>query len=141
MLYAIALIGAAWLVQSLLGYWQIRHFNRRFMELRRQGRVAVGRLTGKWRAGTVVLIVFNRQKTILRAERMQGVTVFSRLKPLPSLAGKNLMRLSEQDLSRFDKLTAKAVRDAVDNVRTISKGGDVPIKQTWLERLFSLKTG
>lgn len=138
-LYVIILIGLAWLAQSFFGYRQIQHFNNRFRELRKIGRVATGRLTGKFRAGTVVLIAIDRQNQILRAERMQGVTVFSRLKPLPELEGLNLLRLKEADLlSRYNRLTVQTIQNAVDNFKTVTKGGEIPTKKTWLERLIGI---
>jgi glucitol operon activator protein len=135
-LYVIVLIGLAWLTQSFFGYRQVRHFNNRFRELRKMGRVAIGRLTGKFRAGTVVLIAIDRRNMILHAERMQGVTVFSRLKPLPGLEGKNLLQLNEEDLSHYDRLTVKTIQNAVNNFKTVSKGGEVPTKKTWMDRLL-----
>ncbi|SMO71646.1 transcriptional regulator GutM [Melghirimyces algeriensis] len=135
----ILMIGLAWLVQIILGYFQVRHFNQRFREMRRLGRVAIGRLTGKFRAGTVVLIAIDARNTIIRVEKMQGVTIFSRLRPLKGLEGKNLLDLQPEDIAGYNRLTAKAIQDAVNNVKTIAKGGDVPVKKTWLDKMLMAK--
>lgn len=134
-IYIILLIGSAWLLQSFLGFFQIKNFNKHFSQLRRKGRVAIGRKKGFFRAGTVILIAINKSNQILEAKKMQGVTVFSRVKPLRGLDGKNLLKLTMQDLHIYDKLTVAAIQDAAANVKIISKGGEVPIQKSLFERL------
>lgn len=70
---------------------------------------------------------------------MQGVTIFSRLRPLKGLEGKNLLDLQPEDIAGYNRLTAKAIQDAVNNVKTIAKGGDVPVKKTWLDKMLMAK--
>ncbi|WP_025025612.1 transcriptional regulator GutM [Caldalkalibacillus mannanilyticus] len=134
-IYIILLIGSAWLLQSFLGFFQIKNFNKHFSQLRRKGRVAIGRKKGFFRAGTVILIAINKSNQILEAKKMQGVTVFSRVKPLRGLDGKNLLKLTMQDLHIYDKLTVAAIQDAATNLKIISKGGEVPIQKSLFERL------
>jgi glucitol operon activator protein len=132
-------IGLAWGLQSMFGYLQIKHFNQRFIALRKLGRVVVGRNSGRFRAGTVILIVIDHKHNIVKAEKMQGVTVFSRMRNIEGLKGKNLLHLTREDLSKYDKLTAKAIQDAIHNLNITIKGGEIPTKRTWLDAVLQKK--
>lgn len=138
--YVIVLIGLSWLAQSVLGFFQIRHFNRKYAELRKLGRVAIGKKTGLFKAGTVVMFAIDRKNTILKAEKMQGVTVFSRVKEMKGFAGKNLLKLTTDDLSKVNKLTRIAIQDALTSYEFISKGGELKVRKTWLEMLIPSKS-
>ncbi|MBN2908913.1 transcriptional regulator GutM [Polycladomyces sp. WAk] len=118
------MIGLSWAVQSVLGYLQIKHFNQRFRAMCKLGQVVVGRNTGRFRAGTVVLIAIDKNHSIIKAEKIQGVTVFSRLRSMKKLEGKNLLRLTDSDLREYDQLTAKAIQNAINNFKTVYKGGE-----------------
>ncbi|WP_227938391.1 transcriptional regulator GutM [Alkalihalobacillus deserti] len=139
-IYLIILVGIAWLVQSFLGFFQIKNFNKHFSFLRQKGRVAIGRKRGLFKAGTVILIAINKGNKIIEARKMQGVTVFSRVRPMQGLDGKDLLKLTKQDLQIYDKLTIAAIQDAVANVKVISKGGEIPIQKTLFERLVQKVT-
>ncbi|MBD1379514.1 transcriptional regulator GutM [Metabacillus arenae] len=135
----ILLIGAAWLLQSILGYLQIKHFNKKYAELRKIGRVAIGKKTGMFRAGTVVMFAIDRNANILKSAKMQGVTVFSKVKKLKGFEGKNLLKISENEFNRVDKLTSLAIKDAMRSYHIISQGGELKPKKTWIERLIPSK--
>ncbi|WP_280770054.1 transcriptional regulator GutM [Salipaludibacillus daqingensis] len=125
-IYLIILIGLAWLVQSFLGFLQIRHFNKHFVEMRRVGKVAIGRRRGLFRAGTVVMLGVNSRKEIIDARKMQGVTVLSKVKPLKGLEQKNILKITEAELKKFDVLTAASIQDAVAQYKTVVlQGGEV----------------
>lgn len=134
--YVILLVGFSWLLQSILGFWQIKHFNKQYAELKKLGRVAIGRKTGMFRAGTVVLFAIDRKNTILKASRMQGVTVFSRVRHMKGFEGKNLLKLGEQDLSQVNKLTRLAIQDALNSYHIIAKGGELKVKKGWIDLLI-----
>lgn len=138
-IYFIIALGIAWLLQSVLGFWQIRHFNQKFAEYRRLGRVAVGRRTGLFRAGTVVLFVIDKRNKIIQASKMQGVTVFSRIRPLKGFEGKFLPKIGQADLAPHDRLTRLAIQDALKTFSIVTKGGDVPPKKSSLQRLLTTK--
>lgn len=140
LVYLIVLVGVSWLVQSVLGFFQIRHFNRKYADLKRLGRVAIGKKTGLFKAGTVVMFAIDRKNTILKASSMQGVTVFSKVKDLEGFEGKNLLRLTEKDLSKVNKLKRLAIRDALKSYEIISQGGELKVRKTWLDRLMPGKS-
>lgn len=120
----IIVIAIAWILQILLGLLQIKSFNKRYVELRRKGKVAIGKVKGKLRAGTVVLIAIDDDCNIIQAEKIQGLTVFARLKSMNTLIGENLLKIDPVVLEKLDKLTLLAVTDAVNNYRTVTEGGE-----------------
>ncbi|RKL64910.1 transcriptional regulator [Salipaludibacillus neizhouensis] len=125
-IYLIILIGLAWLVQSFLGFLQIQHFNKHFVEMRRKGKVAIGRRRGFFRAGTVVLLGVNSRKEIIDARKMQGITVLSKVKVLKGLEQKSILKIKEVDLKQYDVLTAASIQDAVFQYKTVVlEGGEV----------------
>ncbi|MGM7719794.1 transcriptional regulator GutM [Metabacillus sp. Hm71] len=138
-LYLILLIGAAWLVQSILGFLQIRHFNRKYAEMRSLGRVAIGKKTGMFRAGTVVMFCIDKRNKIVKAAKMQGVTVFSRVRDLKGFEGKYLLKISEADFNGVDKLTRLAIADALRSYDIISKGGELRVKKGLIDYLIPSK--
>ncbi|SDL99683.1 transcriptional regulator GutM [Paenibacillus jilunlii] len=79
MAFLIITAALAWLLQGMPGPLQIRNFNKKYTELRKLGRVAIGKKTGKIKAGTVVMFAIDSNARILQAAQMQGVTVFSRV--------------------------------------------------------------
>ncbi|WP_342423550.1 transcriptional regulator GutM [Paenibacillus sp. FSL E2-0178] len=135
----IIIAALAWLLQGMLGLLQIRNFNKKYTELRRLGRVAIGKKTGKIRAGTVVMFAIDKDARILQAAQMQGVTVFSRVRHLKGFEGRHLLGLTEQEMLHCNQLTRAAIMDALNNCDIILKGGELKVRQSWLERLMPAK--
>lgn len=136
----IIMIGIAWLLQSVFGFLQIKHFNTKYSELRRLGRVAIGKKTGMFRAGTVVMFAIDKRNNILKAAKMQGVTVFSRVRELKGFEGKNLLKISDADYKGINKLTKYAIEDALKSYDIISKGGELRVKKGWIDYLIPKKS-
>lgn len=135
--YVIILIGFSWLLQSIFGFLQIKHFNKKYAELRKLGRVAIGKRTGVFKSGTVVMFAIDPKNNILKATKMQGVTVLSRVRNLKGFEGKNLLHLSEEDFHKVNKLTRLAIEDALNSYHIISKGGELKVKKGWIDLLLS----
>ncbi|TRZ36021.1 transcriptional regulator [Niallia circulans] len=136
----IIMIGIAWLLQSIFGFLQIKHFNRKYSELRRLGRVAIGKKTGMFKAGTVVMFAIDKRNNILKAAKMQGVTVFSRVRELKGFEGKNLLKISDDDYKGINKLTKYAIEDALKSYDIIAKGGELRVKKGWIDYLIPKKS-
>lgn len=139
-------IGGAFIIQQLLGFIQIKHFTKEYVELRRKGKVAIGRKPGKFRAGTIVLFSISNSGKILEAKKMQGVTILAKVKKLDGFEGKFLKHLKEEDLSHCNKLLKLAIHDAINNYNIIMSGGTIaekpsPLRSMMLnaERLVSAK--
>lgn len=103
----------AWLLQIILGWWQISRFNRAFEHLCRQGRVALGRSSGRFKAKVVIAIVFDQNNRVINSLLMQGYTVFSRPHSIPQLQGLEYNEIDPYKL--FPKNTAcqQALRKAL----------------------------
>lgn len=101
--YFVALAVVVWVAQTLLGLRQFKKFNRHLLEMRREGRVAIGRARGRFAAGVLVLFVIDDDCRILRGEIMEGRTVFAGFKPFEHFNGLTLFELSD-DLCKSMKL-------------------------------------
>ncbi|BDZ05313.1 hypothetical protein MUTS16_63860 [Escherichia coli] len=75
----------AWCAQLALGGWQISRFNRAFDTLCQQGRVGVGRSSGRFKPRVVVAIALDDQQRIVDTLFMKGLTVFARPQKFPQL--------------------------------------------------------
>ena len=101
--YFVALAVVVWIAQTILGLRQFKKFNNHIKELRKEGRVAIGRARGYFTAGVLVLFVIDSECRILRGEIMEGRTVFAGFKPFDKFNGLTLFELSD-DLCKSMKL-------------------------------------
>lgn len=63
------LIAGAFVIQMGLGFLQIKYFTKGYTELRRMGKVAIGKKPGRIKAGTIVLFAINNNGRILAAKK------------------------------------------------------------------------
>jgi len=101
--YFVALAVFVWIAQTVLGFRQFKKFNNHIKELRREGRVAIGRARGYFSAGVLVLFVIDPYCKIIRGEIMEGRTVFAGFKPFDHFNGLTLFELSD-DLCKSMKI-------------------------------------
>lgn len=47
---------------------------------------------------------------------MKGVSVFAKMKPVKRLENKNILSINNDTLKNFDKLTAKAIENAIEKI-------------------------
>jgi DNA-binding transcriptional regulator of glucitol operon len=111
------LIGAAWIGQMILGFYQIKYFNKNFKDMRKLGKVVIGKNKGKVRAGVVVLIAIDKDSNIIKAKKMQGISVFARMRALKILENKNLLKINTSSLKGVDKWTVKAVDNGIESYK------------------------
>lgn len=129
-------ISVAFIFQMALGFLQIKHFSKAYAELRRIGKVAIGKKPGKIRSGTIVMFAVSNSGKILKAKRIQGVTVMAKVKDMPGFEDKNIRTLGEKDLIQCNKLLKLAILDAVHNYKVIMSGGEVPEKNSLFKRMM-----
>lgn len=129
-------IAGAFVVQMGLGFLQIKHFTKAYAELRRIGKVAIGKKPGRIRAGTIVLFAVSNSGEILKAKKMQGVTVMAKVKDLPGFEDKNIKTLQEEDMCHCNKLLKLSILDAVNNYKIIMSGGVIPEKNSPFKRMM-----
>ena len=125
-----AVVILAYILQIIFGLKQLKHFNTNYSELRKKGRVAIGRRSGKIKAGTIVMFAVDRKGMILDAKRMQGVTVVARFKSMPSYIGQDIHYLDTYNpvVRKENKLLQIAIEDARELFLRIEAGNykDVP---------------
>ena len=124
-IYVLGIIGvSAYLFQGILGFIQIKHFTAVYSEMRRKGRVAIGRKSGKVRAGTIVMLALDAEGIILDARKIQGTTVLAKFKRLPDITGYHIFELSRlvPCVSQENKLTQETIMDAVDVYKKVMSG-------------------
>ena len=125
-----AVVIVAYILQIIFGLKQLKHFNTTYSELRKKGRVAIGRRSGKIKAGTIVMFAVDRKGMILDAKRMHGVTVVARFKSMPSYIGQDIHYLDTYNpvVRKENKLLQIAIEDARELFLRIEAGNykDVP---------------
>ena len=101
-----------WVLQLVLSILQFRRFAAHVKEMRREGRVAIGKAKGRFVAGAIVLFVIDPACNIVRGEIMKGVTVFAGFRSFDDFTGRNLLDLTESDVAAYDRPTRRAVLGA-----------------------------
>lgn len=136
----LAVIGGCFILQSFLGFWQIKNFNYHYRELKSEGKVAIGRSKGIVRTGVVLLIAVDNQARIKEAKKMQGLTVFARFKEAPELQHENLMDIPEEKIDNMNRFYRKAIWDAQHVYRLVQAGHEVPKPSSPAEKILSVFT-
>ncbi|GEQ61354.1 transcriptional regulator GutM [Vagococcus lutrae] len=115
---------SAYLLQGFLGFLQIKHFTKVYGEMRRKGRVAIGRKSGKFKAGTIVMIAIDEAANILEVKKIQGTTVLAKFKDIKGLEGMSITELTPTlpILAKENKLTQATVMDAVQTYQKVMNG-------------------
>lgn len=107
-----------WILNFTLGLIQIKDFNKNYIELRKLGKVAIGRKKGMITSGTIVLIRIENDGLIVESRKMQGVTIAARVRVFKGLENMYIDKIEEEDLKMFNKPLKKAILDAVKNYKT-----------------------
>lgn len=104
----------AYVVQIILGMKQLKHFNKVYAELRKKGRVAIGRRSGKIKSGTIVMFAIDKEGLVLDARKMQGVTVAAHFKQMPNFIGQDIHYFDTYNplVRNENKLVQIAIEDA-----------------------------
>ncbi len=112
----IILIIIAWVMQALFTFLQISNYRKRIKELKKKGKLGIGKVSRKLSSGTIVFLVSDDSKTIIDAERMSGITVFARFKKDEELIGKSLEELEGKEFK--NKAKTEAVEKALENLKS-----------------------
>lgn len=83
-------IGIMWIIQVVLTYFQMKHYQKRMVALKRKGRIGVGTTKGRITSGVIIILAVNPRGVIVDAEIMRGVSVFARFKKIKDLIGENI---------------------------------------------------
>lgn len=106
-----------WLLQIILGWWQVRAFNHAFMQLSQKGRLISGRNTGRFSPKTVIVLAIDEQKKVVDSLQMKGLSVFARPKPIANLTGLHLDQIHPEIIFPQDKKSQFALNVALSALR------------------------
>ena len=111
-----AILFALMVPQILGARLQVRQYQAAVRRLRQRGNVGIGGRKGRFGPGCIVLLACSGDGTIVGAEVMQGMTIFSRFRPVPDLYGQSVYNLKEEYESLPDKRRRhyKGYEQAVD---------------------------
>ena len=113
-------------LQLFLTYRQMLHFSSEFAALRRRGKVAVGRKSGGFHAGAIVMFLVDDQGIIQEGRYMEGVTSLARVRPLPGFEGRDVVGLTRGDgPRRGHRNLGRALEDAANTYRLYTSGETV----------------
>ncbi|RLL41125.1 transcriptional regulator [Oceanobacillus piezotolerans] len=130
-------IMAAWILQTILGTGQIKNFNQHYNDLRKVGRVSIGRSKGIFRTGVVLLMGIDKRRRIHTARKMQGLTIFAKFRDFKLLEGQDLLNIDSEIYNKMDRFTKKAFDDAVEVYKTVAKGEEIPQQKSPFGKLIS----
>ena len=111
-----AILFALMVLQILGARLQVRQYQAAVRRLRQRGNGGIGGRKGRFGPGCIVLLACSGDGTIVGAEVMQGMTIFSRFRPVPDLYGQSVYNLKEEYESLPDKRRRhyKGYEQAVD---------------------------
>ena len=129
-------IAAAFILQGILSFIQMRHLTNDFLRLRKKGKVAFGRKSGGFHAGAVVMFRIDDDGIIQEARKLEGITAFARLRDMKGFEGRYVGSLTEEDGPKNHRNLRKAIADASLTYRRFIAGESVPESPSPLRRLI-----
>ena len=97
-------VAAAFLLQALMGYFQIRNFAHNYHEVRQGGRVLIGKNPRRFRQVSLMLIGLDHDDRIQEIRIMKGLTVFSRFREVDRFDGESVAEVGA-DYTALHKLS------------------------------------
>ncbi|MBR1628838.1 MAG: transcriptional regulator GutM [Lachnospiraceae bacterium] len=116
----------AFVIQSALSMVQMKHFSNEFIALRRKGKVAVGRKSGGFHAGAIVMFLIDEKGMIQEGKKLEGVTILARVKVLPGFEGRYIGDLKREDGPKNHRNLCRAIEDAALTYRKYMAGEEIP---------------
>lgn len=108
-----------WILQGLLAYVQMKHFDNVVKEMKKEGKVLLGQEKGKWGVGSILILVLDEKNKVVAAKEMKGITVFNRFKNKDEFINKSIEELKENISNIRSKATGKALKAAIKQWRDI----------------------
>ncbi|WP_159255902.1 transcriptional regulator GutM [Lactiplantibacillus pentosus] len=117
MLYLGIMLVAAFLLQGLFGFIQIKNFSENYRKMRQRRRVLIGKNPKRFQAGTILLLAIDREGDIKEARVMKGITIFVKFKPLSRVVGRNIVDIATdyEFMIGVDHLTRGCILNAYRN--------------------------
>ena len=122
----IVFAASAYVLQAVISWKQLKHFNQTYSELRRKGKVAIGKRPGKIRSGTIVMLAIDDHDQVLEVRKMQGVTSLAKFHSLPVYAGEDIHYIDRYHPSvrAEDRLTQAALENTREVYLRIEAGNE-----------------
>lgn len=135
MLSFVFVLAVAFGLQVLFSTLQMKNFNNAFVEMRRKGKVAIGRKSGGFHAGAIVMFRIDDKGIIQEGRKIEGTTCFAKVKAFPGFEGRYIGDLTEEDGPKNHRNLRKAIADAALSYRKFMNGEIVdaapsPLKKT-----------
>lgn len=102
------------IVQGILSYRQTVGYQRRVVALRSQGVIGIGVQRGRIKPGAIAILVCSPEGVVIKAEKMEGYSIFARFKTVPVLIGKQVKDLQSELNSRKAGNGTKAILKAME---------------------------
>lgn len=113
--FLVILLVVLWIAQFGMAWMQMKNFYARLRVLRREGLTAVGKSGSQYKGRAYGVLVVDENQVVKRAEKLSGMTVFAKLKPVPQLVGTTLDQILDEP-NRFD--LSKKLDDAFKHAAT-----------------------
>lgn len=88
-------------VQGIFTFVQIKNYNKRIREMKKYGMVGIGVKKGRLTPGNIILLAVDKKGTVVRCERMKGISVFARFKEVNEMAGVEIGELKQKVLKNL----------------------------------------
>lgn len=116
-------LGIAFILQFIFASIQIKDFNRNYKNLRKKGRVAIGKYKGAIIAGSIVMFAIDDEGKILEGAYISGVSILARFKKINALNGENIGEIKKE--LNLAKPVTKAIENASNNYKRIINGEEI----------------
>ena len=120
---ALLVLVAAWAVQSLGVWLQMRHYRQIFNELRSRwgdGAIGAGAAPGRLGKGVIAIVVASPDGVVRKVALMQGRSVFAKFKDRLDLEGGTMTALKERATSgKLEGSVGVAIGKAIGQIETV----------------------
>lgn len=134
MTHLVLVLAVAFGLQLVLSTLQMKNFNKAYIEMRRKGKVAIGRKSGGFHAGAIVMFRIDEDGIIQEGRKIEGTTCFARVRSFPGYEGRPVADLTEADGPKHHRNLCKAIADAALTYRKFVNGEEIPDKPSPLRR-------
>ncbi len=128
---------AAFILQYIFSFLQMKSFNNFYRKMRREGRVVIGTKKGALRAGAISMFSIDDEDRIISGAYMQGVTVLSRFRNFNKFNRINIGTITKNECEAVKLSTSmtKAVLNGVDNYKKALNGEEIEMPDSPLMKL------
>lgn len=105
-----------WMLQGILAYFQIKHFRKVVNEMKKQGKVLIGKQKGKLSAGSIVVLAIDKHNKVINAQEMRGITIFNKFRVKDEFINKSIDELKRELPNMKNKKSSLALKKAIEQL-------------------------